>query len=281
MADYYIRTPDREESRGPFSPTQLLTLAEAGQITDNTLYYDETKEEWIPIALNEQLKAEVFPQREKLSLKICEVTDGKKSKKKAKKKAIEESDEKEEQGGLDVNVMLAAAEGDTKETRHLKKKKESLEKAAGLAGTSLGIMMMLSAATLLMPHSATISTSFSDDTYTLLVNYPLILIGLFDFLMAACLFLAVTEVFPLIRGRAMLTFGFGIYLGWAVGDPTITIAAGAAGFGILYATIAQSLPKMLFAILLGIGGNGYLVYLATLGLFNDLFNNVMFQLIAD
>ena len=32
MADYYIRTPDREESRGPFEASQLLTLAEAGQI---------------------------------------------------------------------------------------------------------------------------------------------------------------------------------------------------------------------------------------------------------
>jgi hypothetical protein len=46
MADYYIRTPEREESRGPFDASQLLTLAEAGQITENTLHYDESKEEW-------------------------------------------------------------------------------------------------------------------------------------------------------------------------------------------------------------------------------------------
>ena len=50
MADYYIRTPDREESRGPFEASQLLTLAEAGQITENTLHYDETKKSGPPLA---------------------------------------------------------------------------------------------------------------------------------------------------------------------------------------------------------------------------------------
>ena len=70
MSDYYIRTPEQNESRGPFDISKLLTLAEAGQINPNTLYYDEEKEEWIPIALNDALRAQVFPEREKLSLKI-------------------------------------------------------------------------------------------------------------------------------------------------------------------------------------------------------------------
>ena len=142
MADYYIRTPDREESRGPFDASQLLTLGDAGQITENTLHYDENREEWIPIALNEQLKADVFPDREKLSLKVNQSNDNASD--------AEANDAPKEQGGISVTDMLAAAERDTKETRHLKKKEESFHKAAALSTSSIGLMMLLSAVTLLL-----------------------------------------------------------------------------------------------------------------------------------
>ena len=45
MSEYYIRTPEQDESRGPFTVSKLNTLAEAGQVKENTLYYDEDKEE--------------------------------------------------------------------------------------------------------------------------------------------------------------------------------------------------------------------------------------------
>ena len=86
MADYYIRTPDYENSRGPFDAAQLLSLAEAGQITENTLHYDENKEEWVPIALNEKLNALVFPEREPLSLRSVEKKRGTRAMRHAKKR---------------------------------------------------------------------------------------------------------------------------------------------------------------------------------------------------
>ncbi|KRP37309.1 MAG: hypothetical protein ABS34_03415 [Opitutaceae bacterium BACL24 MAG-120322-bin51] len=270
MADYYIRTPDREESRGPFDATQLLTLAEAGQITENTLHYDENKEEWIPIALNKQLKAEVFPDREKLSLKVHQKTDD----------APEaETNARVEQGGIKVTDMLAAAERDSEGTRHLKKKEQSFQKAAALSTSSIGIMMMLSAVTLLAPHLSVINEAISGAAASTIFNYPFIIVGLFDFIMAAFLFLAVTEIYPLLRGRAMLTLGFGIYVGWALGDPMILLASAMAGFGIFYATIAQSYSTMLVAITLGIGGNAALAYLAIVGHFAGFFDSMYFELI--
>jgi hypothetical protein len=271
MADYYIRTPDREESRGPFDASQLLTLAEAGQITKNTLHYDETKEEWIPIALNEQLKADVFPERESLSLKINESEDG------SPPPAAE--DAPQEQGGIHVTDMLAAAERDTEETRHLKKKEESFHKAAALSTSSIGLMMLLSAVALIAPHFAMINEAISGESVSAIFNYPFIVIGLFDFIMGALLFLAVTEVYPLLRGRAMLTLGFGVYVGWALGDPTIMLASAAAGFGIFYATISQSFSTMVIASILGIGGNGILAYLSIIGHFAGFFDSVYFELI--
>ncbi|MFQ3225463.1 MAG: hypothetical protein ACI8Z5_001723 [Lentimonas sp.] len=269
MADYYIRTPDSEESRGPFDASQLLTLAEAGQITENTLYYDETKEEWIPIALNEPLKAEVFPEREKLSLKISESKDG----------SPATEDDPQETGGIQVTDMLAAAERDTEETRHLKKQQESFQKAAGLSTSSIGIMMLLAGVTLLAPHFTVINAAISEESIGTIFNYPFIIIGLFDFLMAALLFLAVTGIYPLLRGRAMLTLGFGVYVGWALGDPMIMIAAAAAGVGIFYATISQSFSTMVIASILGIGGNAALAYLSIIGHFAGFFDRVYFNLI--
>ncbi len=269
MADYYIRTPDREESRGPFESSQLLTLAEAGQITENTLHYDESKEEWTPIGLNQQLKAEVFPENEKLSLKINlpEETSTK----------VENNPA--EQGGIKVTDMLAAAECDSEETSHLKKKEESFQKAAALSSSSLGVMIMLSAVALLAPHSSVINEAISAGKFSTIFNYPFVIVGLFDFIMAALLFLAVTEVYPLLRGRAMLTLGFGIYVGWALGDPIILIASAAGGFGIFYATIAQSFSTMLVAVALGIGGHAILAYLAIIGHFAGFFDSMYFELI--
>jgi hypothetical protein len=271
MADYYIRTPDREESRGPFDASQLLTLAEAGQITENTLHYDETKEEWIPIALNEQLKADVFPDREKLSLKV--------NQSKGDASDAEASDASKEQGGIHVTDMLAAAERISGDTLHLKKKEESFEKAAALSTTGLGLMMMLSAIALLAPQFEAVNEAISAQEVSTIVNYPFILVGLFDFLMAIGLFLAVTEIYPVLRGRGMLTFGFGIYIGWALGDPIIMLASAAAGFGIFYATISRSYSSMLLAIALGVGGNGVLAYLSIIGHFAGFFDSVYFELI--
>lgn len=270
MADYYIRTPDREESRGPFDSSQLLTLAEAGQISENTLHYDETKEEWIPIALNEALKAEVFPKREKLALKVGQSKEG----------SAEAEAMPGEQEGLNVTDMLAAAECDSDETRHLKKKKESFQKAVALSTTSLGLMMLLSAVTLLAPHFTIINQAITEGAVTTIFNYPFIAIGLFDFIMATFLFLAVTEIYPVIRGRAMLTLGFGVYVGWALGDPIILIAAAAAGFGICYASISQSYSTMIVSIALGVGGSATLAYLSIFGHFAGFFDSVSFNLIS-
>ena len=272
MADYYIRTPDREESRGPFDSSQLLTLAEAEQITENTLYYDETKEEWTPIALNEALNSKVFPTREKLTLKVNQTRE---------KQVFAETDSaEEEQEGLNVEAMLAAAEADTEETRHLKKQDESLQKAAAFSSQGLGLMLLLSAVFFLMPHLSIITKAFSDAAYASVINYPFVLVGLFDFLMAVFLFLAVTEIYPLLRGRGMATLGFGLYLGWSLGDPIIMAASVAGGFGIFYATIAQNYATMLVTIALGVAGNGTLAYLAMVGRFAGFFDDVHFNLIT-
>ena len=67
--EYYIRQPDSDEPRGPFTVDKLSSLAEADQVDRDTLYYAEEEEEWVSIRSNEDLLREVFPEKKKLSLK--------------------------------------------------------------------------------------------------------------------------------------------------------------------------------------------------------------------
>lgn len=263
MTDYYIRTPEQDESRGPFNIAKLLTLAEAGQVTENTLYYDEEKEEWIPLALNEELKAQVFPKSESLKLRIGEKRDGEGS----------SDDSEEDDENINVENILKAAEADTEETRHLKRSQKSFERAVALASMTLGLMMLLSSISFFIPHLDAIQGVVNEGTYANLINYPFLLVGIFDLIMAVLLLLSVTDVYPLIRGRSMLGLGFGVYLGWALGDPLIMLAFGLGGAGVFLATISQRLSLMILSIVMGIGGNGALAFLAINDRFADFYSS--------
>ena len=50
--EIYIRNPTDTEARGPFTAQQAADLAEAGQITPETLTYDATTEQWTAIGIN-------------------------------------------------------------------------------------------------------------------------------------------------------------------------------------------------------------------------------------
>lgn len=269
MSEYYIRTPEHDESRGPFNVSKLLTLAEAGQVTENTLYYDEEKEEWIPLALNEELKALVFPKSESLRLRVI------------KGEADElEDGEDGEKTGISVEDMLKAAEADTEETRHLKKSKKSFEQAVAVASMTLGLMLLLSAVSFIVPHLSSIQGAINKGDYTNLLNYPFLLLGAFDLIMAILLLLSVTEVYPIIRGRSMLGFGFGVYLGWALGDPLLLLAFGLGMAGIFMATICQRLTLMLLAVVMGVGGTGALAYLALNDRFAEFYSTFQLNLFS-
>jgi hypothetical protein len=276
MADYYIRTPDHDESRGPFDIAKLLTLAEANQINKNTLFYDEGKAEWIPIALNEELNAAVFPQRNKLSLKMRAADDLMRD----NEEVLDTEDPNGTGKKITIEALLSAAEGNTDERLELKKRQQSFEKAGALATPTIGLMMMASALTLIVPNLEAIEKIIDKASYATIVNYPILLMGLFDVILGLLLFLAVTETYPIVRARAMITAGFGLYVGWAVGDPLVMGLCAAGGFGIFIASISQRYLVTLAAMILGIGGNGYLAYLSFGGRFTEFFAGLKFDFIT-
>lgn len=266
MPDYYIRTADNSGSRGPLDEDKLLTLAEAGQIDANTLYFDEDKEEWIPIALNETLNAAVFPQAKKLTLK----------RKTSTQEAPIDDDEPE---GIDIEEMLAAAEGDTEETKHQVAEQKSKDRAASIASSGIGLIVIATALVFILPHLEVAEKRIAAGAYTSLLNFPFLIVGLLDLMLGALLLLAVTAVYPLVRARAMIGFGFGLYLGWTLRDPWLLSAWLLSTGGLFAATLVSRLYLMLSALTAGAIGTGYLIYMVLTGEFSGFFETIEWSLI--
>lgn len=270
MEEYYIRTPNHDDARGPFDVDKLQTLFAAGQINAETIYYDQEKEAWLPIADNEALKAAIFPVKKTLGLKIAP------AKSELSKAAEDDSLPKEE--SVDLSKILAAADGETVENQQVKRSRESVERTAMTAPTGLAVVLLLSAVSLLYPLLPTLSAAFSDSAFLALLGYPFLLIGLLDLLLAIALGLGVTEVYNYVRGRAMLTFGFGLYVGWALQAPEIMLAFSVAGIATFAATLARRFEVLIPALVFAAGTHLFLVYLAITGRFSDFFEMVRIPL---
>jgi len=54
MEEIYIRSESETEARGPFNLEQLVSLADTGQVTAETLFYDANTEQWSAIGSNEE-----------------------------------------------------------------------------------------------------------------------------------------------------------------------------------------------------------------------------------
>ena len=101
--EIYIRNATETEARGPFTAQQVADLADAGQVTAETLIYDATTEQWVALSTNPELMTVVFPEKRKLSLKSKQIA--------TLNKPVEDA------RPITVSEMLAAAEGHTDDTR--------------------------------------------------------------------------------------------------------------------------------------------------------------------
>src|SRR5687768_16174789 len=114
--EIYIRNATETEARGPFTAQQVADLAEAGQVTADTLVYDATTEQWVALNTNTELMGVVFPEKRKLALKAKEI------------KTLNKADA--DAKPISVNDMLAAAEGRTDETSDKKDPEIAMARAA-------------------------------------------------------------------------------------------------------------------------------------------------------
>jgi len=212
--EFYIRNASETEAHGPFTQEQLVSLAEAGKVDPQTLYYEAGTEQWIAIGANADLKGSIFPEKRRLTIKPKDHIDSVNA-------AADTTPP------LSVDDMLAAAEGRTSETRNKRDKNIAYERAARIGQYACLAMLALSAGGLLIPSIEEI-VAFDWQT---LVATPRVYFGFIDLFLAFGLLLGATSAYPVIRFRAAVGVGFLGIIFWCDGQivPVITLSAGAVG----------------------------------------------------
>lgn len=238
--EIYVRNATETEARGPFTVQQVADLAEVGQVTPESLYYEAATEQWVVLNGNAALMAVVFPAKRKLGLKAKEIS------------SLNVKDDTVKP--ISVDDMLAAAEGRTSDTKDKADPSVARARAArfGLWGAILALV--LAAAAEILPSSAAL---VSMEGAQLIAN-PLVLLGVVDLVLAVLLGLGMTTLYPFVRFRAALGLG---WLGFTfvmqgLQEPLLYAVAGSAG--LYLCTVFTSLVPALIAIAAAVGGMGLL-----------------------
>lgn len=238
--DYYVRGINDAEARGPFTVDQLASLAEAGQVTPETYFYDTASEQWLTIGSNADLKAKIWPEKKKLGFKDKEF------------KAVNKEDGTAP--AITVQQFLDAAEGKTDDTKGKKDKSLDMMKAAMWGTKGAAAIMFISAIVLILPGIDALTTM----DLPKLLDTPLVFLGAADLLVGLLLLLGVISLYPFVRFRAVFGLGFLGFLLWTQGNPLAIAALAAGSAGLYFSTIFLNYIPLGVALLLGLGGMGAL-----------------------
>lgn len=245
--ELYIRNATETEARGPFNVQQVADLAEAGQVTADTLIYDAHTEQWVALNSNAELMASVFPEKKKLVLKAKEI------------KTLNKPDETAKP--ITVNDMLDAAEGRTDDTKGKSDPAIAMARAARIGMIGAILTLVLAAAAEILPGTDAL---MSMDGAKLLQK-PLVILGAIDLVLAVLLGLGMSTLYPFIRFRAALGLGLAGFMFYAQGANLPLLAVAAGSVGLYLCTVFVSMFPVIIAVLLGVGGMGFLAWHMLMG----------------
>lgn len=240
--EFYIREASENEARGPFNLEQLVSLAETGQVTIETLWYDPTVEDWALIGANDDLKTAIFPEKRKLRMKV--------------KETVSQPKQQDGLAPITVEDMLAGAEGRTAETKDKKDPAILQAHAARIGMWSAVACLVLAAAGEILPAADALAAM---DLNKLLAQ-PLVLLGGLDLFVATMLGLGVVQFYPLVRFRAALGLGLFGFAFYAQGMPIPLLAEAAGAVGLYLATIWVDMLPVLVVSALGVAGAAATAY---------------------
>jgi hypothetical protein len=240
--EIYIRNATETEARGPFTAPQIADLAEAGQVTAETLIYDAATEQWVALSTDAELMSVVFPEKKKLTLKAKAITSL--------------NSPTEESRPIAVGDMLAAAEGRTADTRGKSDPEASMARAAkiGMLG-ALGTLVFAAAAEILPSTDALISMEGEK-----ILAQPLVILGVIDVALAILLGLGMTVLYPFVRFRAALGLGLMGFIYYAQEQPMALLSVIIGSVGLYLCTLVVSLIPAIVAVVAGVGGMGMLAW---------------------
>jgi len=235
--EFYVRGLNDAEARGPFTLEQLTSLAEAGQITAETYYYDAAAEQWLVIGGNAELRAALWPEKKRLGFKPKEFTPV-------------NQEVADSAPPITVEQFLAAAEGKTEETKDKKDKSVMMMQAAVWGTRGAAVTMMLSATALVLPN---IDAVVALDLAKILAK-PLIILGVLDAFLAIMLLLGLIQLYPFVRFRAVFGLGFLGFIFWTQDNLNGLMALLAGTAGLYFCTIFLTYIPLGVALLAGICG---------------------------
>jgi hypothetical protein len=240
--EIYIRNETETEARGPFNIEQISSLAEAGQVTAETLVYDATTEQWVALSANPDLLAAVFPEKRKLVLKAKEI------------KTLNKPDENAK--AITVNDMLAAAEGRTDDTQGKSDPEIAMMRAAKIGMIGATVTLIAAAAAEILPATEALT---SMDPAKIMAQ-PLVVLGVLDVILAVLLGLGMSSIYSFVRFRAALGLGLMGFMFYAQGlsVPLLEVAVGATG--LYLCTVFVSMIPVVVAAAAGVGGMGMLAW---------------------
>lgn len=240
--ELYIRNATETEARGPFNAQQVADLAEAGQVTTDTLIYDASTEQWVALSANAELMGVVFPEKKKLSLKAKEI------------KTLNKADDSAKP--ITVNDMLDAAEGRTADTKGKSDPAIDMMRAAKVGMIGGIVTLVAAAAAEILPGTDAL---MSMDGAKILAQ-PLVIFGVVDLAFAALLGLGMSTLYPLVRFRAALGLGLMGFMFYAQGLSIPLLAVAVGSVGLYLCTVCVHLIPAILAVLAGVGGMGTLAW---------------------
>jgi hypothetical protein len=240
--EIYIRNTNETEARGPFNVDQVSSLADAGQVTAETLVYDPTTEQWVALGANAALMAAVFPEKKKLILKAKEI------------KTLNKPDENAK--AITVNDMLAAAEGRTDDTAGKADPQIAMMRAAKIGMLGATLSLLAAAAGEILPSTDAL---MSMDPAKLIAQ-PFAILGALDVVLTVLLGLGMASIYPFVRFRAALGLGLMGFMFYAQGlsMPLLQVVAGCVG--LYLCTVVVSLVPAIIAAAAGVAGMGTLAW---------------------
>jgi hypothetical protein len=234
--EYFVRSLNDTEARGPFTVEQLASLADAGQLTAETYFYDAASEQWLTIGSNAELKAKIWPEKRKLGFKEKEF------------KPVNQA--APDAPAITVQQFLDAAEGKTDDTKGKKDRSLEMMRAAIWGTRGAAVILLISAVALMLPG---IDGIMALDVAKLMAK-PLILLGVVDLVIGVLLLLGVISLYPFVRFRAVFGIGLLGFVLWSQGDHSAVLALVAGSVGLYFSTIFVSYLPLAVALLAGIGG---------------------------
>jgi hypothetical protein len=234
--EYYIREASETEARGPFNLEQLVSLAETGQVTFDSLWYDATVEDWAAIGATDELRNVLFPEKRKLRMKARE--------------AVQQVRQSDTLAPITVEEMLAGAEGRTSETKDKIDPKIAQANAARIGMWSAVLCLVLAAAGEMLPAADAIAALDLGK----ILDQPLVFLGAADLFMATMLGLGVVSFYPLIRFRAAVGLGLFGFLFFAQGTTVPVLAVLVGSTGLYFETVFVEMLPVLVASALGLAG---------------------------